>query len=191
MEKQCRAVVAELRLPSRFSMRQLTEAVAARQGIPIRMQPLQAAAGPEISGAVAYRAGEFAVCYPTAAGRFFRRMVQTHELSHIACDHLGPRHIPDDDSEVADPGPSEVIARLKELMPALHKDIEEWGQLFRCQMSGQRELEAEFTGSLLYARLADRPDPITAVHGADPVRNNFAHLLGGHRRRGRDRDRPR
>ena len=201
MEKRCRARVARLKLPKRFSMQGVADAVAVAQGVPVHLKALPHEASPYISGAVTLTPSGYVISYPLGVDEFFTRMCASHEFGHILAGHVPARPRLSDGRLItarsAGSRSPAQIALLKKLMPDLHEQIDAWssGTLFRCLLAettdptadsrldspSMIEQEAELTGMLLiqqYERCGRIRKPDPARTATDPVRGRFADLLG-------------
>lgn len=197
MERRCRDLVTTLDLPSPCTLDDLVSAVASRQEQGIQMLPLPPAASVEVSGLVMHTTTGYLVCYPHGADPWWQLMCASHELAHILCGHLPEREQSitatnpvttegadrDERAGTAGSAGTEESARLDLLntyLPDMQDALRAWGRLYRCQMHGQVELEAELIATLLVQHIerGERAPADGAAPGDAAVLGRWQQVLG-------------
>lgn len=195
LERRCRALVDPLELPDPFTLTALAETVARGQDRRVRLRRVPLTAGSGVSGLVLRTDTEYVVCYPDTTDAWWALMCVSHELAHIICGHLraehpsiGARiHAPDPRGTRTDAdGPGRDGDTMAAWLPDMQEAITAWGALYRCEMDGRLEREAELTGTLLVQKIetaagARRTGP--GRPGDQDVLARFGQLLGGRRAR--------
>ncbi|MDX3873067.1 regulator component [Streptomyces europaeiscabiei] len=88
--KSCEEQVDRLRLPYRFSTRELHEAIAALRGKPIILKPLSTLGAIDAPCGVRLEMPESdLIFYEEGTSMHHQRHILTHELCHVYCDHPG------------------------------------------------------------------------------------------------------
>ncbi|MFB6560564.1 MAB_1171c family putative transporter [Streptomyces sp. NPDC056400] len=90
----CEARVEALRLPHRFSTRDLRDAVAEQRGRPIILRPLGALDAP--CGIRLETPDADLLFYEEATSPLHQNHILAHEISHIVCDHPGSLELDQD-----------------------------------------------------------------------------------------------
>lgn len=216
MEERCRSLVERLELPQPFSLQALADVVADVRGRPITLQPLPSDIGPGVSGIVMSTTSGYVISYPDHEASWWARMCVSHELAHILCHHL-PEAGQASTASSTDTAPStdttpgtatetatDTVTRTSTitgplqplaaadvddvLLPDMQEAIRAWGRLYRCDMHGKLEREAELTATLLVQRI-ERTAPMTAGTSSprrdEAVLGRFATVLGSRRDRRR------
>ncbi|MDX3866905.1 hypothetical protein [Streptomyces europaeiscabiei] len=101
--KSCEEQVDRLRLPYRFSTRELHEAIAALRGKPIILKPLSTLGAIDAPCGVRLEMPESdLIFYEEGTSMHHQRHILTHELCHVYCDHPGSLEV---DAATAHAGP--------------------------------------------------------------------------------------
>ncbi|WP_405818106.1 regulator component [Streptomyces sp. NBC_01390] len=88
--KSCEEQVDRLRLPYRFSTRELREAIAALRGKPIILKPLSTLGAIDAPCGIRLETPESDLLfYEEGTSVHHQRHILTHELCHVYCDHPG------------------------------------------------------------------------------------------------------
>lgn len=193
MEARCRSLVDAIELPHPVTLPGLAGAVAEWAGRDVRLEALPAEVGAGVSGMVVNTTAGYLVQYPHDADAWWALMCVSHELAHIICGH-----VPSKDQAISATTGAEGLDRtgqthgdtshINAWLPDMQDAITAWGKLYRCEMNGSVEQEAELAATLLVQRIErETTNPL----GAAPRRRDgevlgrFAQVLGGRRARRR------
>lgn len=90
LRRACEKRVESLRLPHRFTTRQLREAITELRGKPIILRPLSTLGSIDVPCGVRLESDEADfLFYEEATSVHHQRHILTHELCHVFCDHPG------------------------------------------------------------------------------------------------------
>ncbi|MBT2470342.1 regulator component [Streptomyces sp. ISL-66] len=93
----CEARVEALRLPHRFSTRDLRDAVAEQRGRPIILRPLSTLGAMDAPCGIRLETPDADLLfYEEATSPLHQNHILAHEISHIICDHPGSLELDED-----------------------------------------------------------------------------------------------
>ncbi|MFB7262226.1 regulator component [Streptomyces nojiriensis] len=93
----CEARVEALRLPHRFSTRDLRDAVAGQRGRPIILRPLSTLGAMDAPCGIRLETPDADLLfYEEATSPLHQNHILAHEISHIICDHPGSLELDQD-----------------------------------------------------------------------------------------------
>jgi hypothetical protein len=190
LESRCRDLVQSLDLPRPCTPTALVDVVADRLGEPVHLRPLTDDLEPQLSGAVIRTPVGYVVYYPQEEEQWWKLMCIAHELAHILCGHLHGTPNAVTASVInsrTGAGAPEAVRTASDLLPDLQEAIKVWGPLYRCNMAGPTEQEAEMVATLIVLRIETESSgnihPIASFNRDDGVLDRFARILGPWRAR--------
>ena len=188
LESRCRKLVQSLVLPQPCTLTALVEAVADHLDQSVHLRSLPVDLEPQISGAVIHTPVGYVVYYPPWEDDWWSLMCVSHELAHILCGHI--RGAPDGVAASvisADDETPRAATTVSDRLPDMQEAIKAWGPLYRCNMTGPAEQEAELVATLLVLRIESEssgtPAPTPSFRQDDGVLDRFTRILGPWRER--------
>ncbi|MET7775076.1 regulator component [Streptomyces mirabilis] len=110
LRKSCEEKVDRLRLPHRFSTRELREAITMLRGKPIILKPLSTLGSIDAPCGIRLETPEADLLYyEEGTSVHHQRHILTHELCHVYCDHPGSLEVDADTAHALGVNPTLVM----------------------------------------------------------------------------------